>query len=784
MKIEPVVARTLEIEKVLDLFGGGCRSELGLWSLYNYRPAADIEKLEARQALLREYADYRDRFGDLPWQEGLRLLDDCLENAKESMLLSGEELLLFRKLLSLAGRVRQKISDVREQFSSLGKLGRAFRLFDEELDALGVLADDGRLYDSASPELKDIREKVEGLRRRIRQIGQAILNDPGARSMLQERVLSLRGGRFLVLVKQEHVSLFPGVVSDRSGSGSTVYMEPHSLVPLNNNLTLLLREEKEEERKILRRLTALLLSREKAIREAQEGLGMVDLLYSLASMLGKTGWVLPEVTSKPYFSLKRIRHPLLGDNAVPINVGCGRSFRLLVITGPNTGGKTVALKTCGVGVFLAWCGFPIPAEEGSIVGDFSTILLDIGDEQSIEQNLSTFSGHIRNIIDILERADEKTLVLLDELGAGTDPQEGAALGVAVLDELRERKALVLATTHHNPIKRFAIRAPQVETASVEFNVKTLSPTYRLLTGIPGRSNALLIARRLGMDESVLVRASRELEGNEGSLEELIGELQEKRVAHEQAEESLARERAEVTRLKKQFQEKVDKIESRRDRLLQEADAKAEKILQEAEKRARELLRQLEGAAQSAAQREMGRQKGEIDLIRTQADRRRAKSAERRIPSATTRELKPGDPVEIIDSGVKGVIEEVQGKKARIQAGSMRVDVPIKRLRLRSRDKKEQSQVGVQIKVPRPVGVPSSIMVRGMRIDEALPLVERYLDQAFRAGYHEVTVIHGRGEGILRREVHALCRRLPFIIDFRLGGPSEGGHGVTLVTFTK
>lgn len=784
MKIEPSVARTLEIEKVLDLFGSGCRSELGLWRLYNHKPAADREKLEVRQALLKEYGDYRNRFGEFPWQEGIRLLDDCLENAKESMLLSGEELLLFKKLLFLAGRVRQKITEVREEFPALGRLGRAFRVFDNELEALDVLADDGRLYDSASPELRTIREKVEGLRRRIRQIGQAILNDPGARGMLQERVLSLRGGRFLVLVKQEHISLFPGVVSDRSGSGSTVYMEPHSLVPLNNNLALLLREEKEEERKILRQLTALLLSREKAIREAQEGLGMVDLLYSLSTMLGKKGWALPDITAKPYFSFKKIRHPLLGEKAVPIDVSCGRSYRLLVITGPNTGGKTVALKTCGVGLFLAWCGFPIPAKEGSIVGDFSSILLDIGDEQSIEQNLSTFSGHIRNIIDILARADEKTLVLLDELGAGTDPQEGAALGVAVLDELRERQALVLATTHHNPIKRYAIRAPQVETASVEFNVKTLSPTYRLLTGIPGRSNALLIARRLGMDEGVLARASLELDEGEGSLEELIGELQEKRLALEQAEDSLIRERAEASRLKRQFQENVDKIESRKERLLLEADVKAEKILLDAENRARELLKQLEGAAESAAQREMGRQKDEIIQIRSKADHRRAKSVERKMPPAGERQLQPGDPVEIIDSGVKGVIEEIRGKKARVQAGTMRIDVHVNQLRLCPHDKRKLHQGSVQISIPRPVGVPSSVMVRGMRIDEAMPIVERYLDQAFRAGYNEVTVIHGRGEGILRREVHALCLRLPFVIDFRLGGPSEGGYGVTLVSFSK
>lgn len=784
MKIGSAVSGTLEIGKVLDVFGAACRSELGLWELYNARPASDMVRLRERQALLREYRAYRDRLGELPWYEELRLVDGLLDHARDSVLLSGEELLHFRHLLAVAGRVRQKILEVRETFPVLGKLARGIRLFDEELEALGVLADDGRLYDSASPELAVLRGRIGGLRRRIREKGQALLNDASIRSMLQERVLSLRRGRFLVLVKQEHMNLFPGIVSDRSGSGNTIYMEPHSLVPLNNELTLLIREEQEEERKILRTLTRMLLDREKAVLEAQKSLGMVDLLYGLSCTLEGKDWILPELADRPAFTLKQVRHPLLGPRAVPIDVSCGKTYRLLVITGPNTGGKTVALKTCGVAVCLAWFGFPIPAEEGSVIGDFSAVLLDIGDEQSIEQNLSTFSGHIRNIIGILEKADDRTLVLLDELGAGTDPQEGAALGVAVLDKLRERGALVLATTHHNPIKRFAIGTPSVETASVEFDLGTLSPTYRLMTGIPGKSNALLIAGRLGMDPEVLERASKELKGAEGSLEDLIGELQEKKSLLERAGEDLIREKAEVIRLKADFTEKLELVESRREKIIQKAETEAVKLLDESEKRARDMLRKLAGAAQSAAQREMGRHKSEIDRIRDRAEGRKVKRQEKRLKPVAGQDFTEGDPVEIVDSGVRGVIGEIRGANATVEAGSMRIDVPLRRLRPRPAGKGDLSKGRIQINVPRPEGVPSSMMVRGMRVDEAMPLVERYLDQAFRAGYSEVTVIHGRGEGILRREVHALCRRLPFVADFRLGGPSEGGHGVTLVTFNR
>ena len=786
MKIDSTVSGTLEIEKVLDIFGAACRSELGLWELYNSRPAPDLVRLRERQVLLGEYRLYRDSLGELPWDDELRLVDGLLDNARDAALLSGEELLHFRRLLAVAGRVRQKILEVRETFPVMGKLARGIRLFDEELEALSVLTDDGRLYDSASPELAALRGRIAGLRRRIREKGQALLNDVSIRSMLQERVLSLRRGRFLVMVKQEHINLFPGIVSDRSGSGNTIYMEPHSLFPLNNVLTLLTREEQDEERKILRALTRMLLDREKAVLEAQKSLGMVDLLYGLACILDRKGWILPEVADRAAFTLRQVRHPLLGERAVPIDVSCGKTFRLLVITGPNTGGKTVALKTCGVAVCLAWLGFPIPAEEGSVIGDFSSVLLDIGDEQSIEQNLSTFSGHIRNIIGILDRADDHTLVLLDELGAGTDPQEGAALGVAVLDKLREKRALVLATTHHNPIKRFAIGTPSVETASVEFDGCTLSPTYRLMTGIPGKSNALLIAGRLGMGHDVLERASRELEGAEGSLEDLIGELHEKRSILERTEEGLIREKSEVARLKAGLTEKLELLESRREKIIQQAETQAAKLLDESEILARDMLRKLEGAAQSAAQREMGLQKKEIDRIRDRTAGRKAKSQEKKVKPIPAQELCQGDAVEIMDSGIRGIIGEIRGGKATVEVGSMRIDVPLRRLLRRSPSPGEQraTRGPIHVNVPRPEGVPSSMMVRGMRVDEAMPLVERYLDQAFRAGYSEVTVIHGRGEGILRREVHALCRRLPFVVDFRLGGPSEGGHGVTLVTFNR
>ncbi|MFR5881131.1 MAG: endonuclease MutS2 [Cloacibacillus evryensis] len=316
--------------------------------------------------------------------------------------------------------------------------------------------------------------------------------------MLQERVLTLRNGRYAFLVRQDALSQFPGSVIDRSGSGSSVYMEPRSLMSLNNEYSKLYGEEMLEETRIFREFTAKLINRKNGIVDTENVLGTIDLFYALSEMTRVYKWRVPDLSPRAQFSFVRARHPLLGDKSVPIEIKCGGDFRILVITGPNTGGKTVALKTAGVCVYLGWLGFPIPAGEGSILGDIGELFTDIGDEQSIEQSLSTFSAHITHVTEILNKVTPRSLVMLDELGAGTDPEEGAALGIALLDWLREQGALVLATTHHNPIKRFALTTQDIETASVEFDGATLSPTYRILIGIPGRSNALLIAGKLGM----------------------------------------------------------------------------------------------------------------------------------------------------------------------------------------------------------------------------------------------------------------------------------------------
>jgi DNA mismatch repair protein MutS2 len=561
-------------------------------------------------------------------------------------------------------------------------------------------------------------------------------------------------------------------------------------------------DENAEERRILHKLTGRMLDRENAILDAEHALGTVDLFYALSEKVRRDKWHMPLVGNRPKFDLKRTRHPLLGNAAVPIDISCGKDFRILVVTGPNTGGKTVALKTAGVCVCLGWMGFPIPAGEGSEIGDIGGVYCDIGDEQSVEQNLSTFSAHISQVKRILDAASENSLILLDELGAGTDPEEGAALGVAILDALRERRSLVLATTHHNPIKRYALTCPDVESASAEFDIDTLSPSYRLLIGIPGRSNALLIAEKLGMPKHVLERAYAALETREASMEEMIGELQEKRTAIEREHRRLDEMRAEVERERASYEAELRALNSIRDKMLEDADKKALGIVENAETAAKSLLKTMTSSDRPSADRHMGRTKRHFDKIRRQAEMRTDERMEHKF-GHDDRPLEEGENVVAADTSTVGVLEEIRRDKAVVSYGAARMELPLKMLRRATGEENKslkkvsraarkagtilETGSGSPVKItapPSPVGVPSSIMIRGMTIDEAMPMTELYIDRAYRAGFGEVSVIHGRGEGILRREVQNLCKRLPYVDGFRLGGEGEGGFGVTIVRFKK
>jgi DNA mismatch repair protein MutS2 len=782
--IHPTTAESLLIPKVLGIVGKRCRSELGVAVLSNLMPAKDLLQLSSRQALLRDVLRYRELEGEFPWDNHVVPVAGCIEEAKSSALLTGEELTWIRTLIVLGMKVKEEIGRVRDRFPELAQIGRRIRDFGGELEALGVLDEDGRLYDHASSALRDLRARLENLRGTTRRTGQALLNDPATSGMLQDRVLSLRSGRFVVLVRSEHASAYPGIVTDRSSSGNSFYVEPYKLAALNNKLAVALEEERQEELRILRKLTLQVIEKEGAIREAEFALGTLDLLCAEAEMVEKMKWHLPELSANSNFRFCRLVHPLLGEKAVPIEIACGADFRILVITGPNTGGKTVALKTAGVAVVLAWLGLPVPAAEGSLVGDIDSVFVDVGDEQSIEQNLSTFSAHVNNIVSILKTAGSNSLVLLDELGSGTDPQEGAALGIALLEAFKEKASLVLATTHHNPIKSYALVSPGVETASMEFDPVSLRPTFSLLMGVPGKSNALLIAERLGMPRPVIDRAKASLSGEDLSVEELIGQLQEKRSSLEKAASELAEERGRLAEARISLENRKANLDAQRENLLKEADRRAEEIVKEAQEAARDLLKGLEKSKTvSAAHRKMGKDGAKLERIRNAAELREERRIERQSVKVEGVGLKPGEAVQLLGSSVKGIVERVYEDRAIIVAGSFHMEVPLGRLK-KSGESPAKTQSPISIRTTRPTGIPSSIMVRGMTVDEALPDVERYLDQAYRAGYDQVAVIHGRGTGTLRKVVQELLKSLPYVREYRLGDHGEGGYGVTIVTFAR
>jgi DNA mismatch repair protein MutS2 len=785
MLAEKASYNSLEIKKIIPLISKYCRSEIGEEAAFAAVPAQNFDELRTRQELFLSIEDYREKKGELPWQNALSPVTPMLAEADETGLLTGEELLKIRHLIKLSMKIKEILNSEKEKYPVFTLITKDIRDFTDEIERLSVIDDDGRLYDSASEKLKNVREKIKELRETIRRKGHALVNDPSISGMLQERVMTIRNGRYTFLVRPDALSIFPGMVVDRSVSGNSVYMEPNSMIRLNNEFTSCRNSEIYEEQRILRELTLRIQKKTKGILDAERVIGNIDLFYALSEKRRLDKWAMPELSQKTTFSFRKARHPLLFDKAVPIDIGCGDKYRILVITGPNTGGKTVALKTAGVCVILGWMGFPIPAAEGSVLGIIDELFADIGDEQSIEQSLSTFSAHVKHVTEILGGAGPNSLVLLDELGAGTDPEEGAALGIAILDWLREKKTLVLATTHHNPIKRFALATAAIETASVEFDTATLSPTYKILTGIPGRSNALLIAGKLGMPREVIKRAEQAISGKEISMEDLIAELHGKRSKLERENIEVENSLKKLEKLKKDYEEKVREIEEKRDALIAKADKKALSIVKNAEDSARALIKNLESAeAESTARRELEKKRSHFHKIEKSVSEREEKKITQQSVAAGKETLKEGDIVRVI--GTKGVatVLRVKGKKILVQAGPAEVEVPITKLSLVPQKEIPKAAPSVQVKVSRPIGVPSEIMVRGMTIDEAIPMVEQYLDQAYRAGYDSVTVIHGRGEGILRREVQELCKRTPYVIEHNLGGPREGGYGVTIVRFRK
>ena len=785
--------RTLELPRVLEMLSAQAVSDEAKRRCLALRPETDVEDVERLQDET-EAARRMMALRGSPGFSGVKPVREILDRADRGSCLSTIELLTVAGLLTSARRTRDYFNDKAGDKSAIDHLFHSLhgnRFLEEKIKS--AILDEDTIADTASPELADIRRHMRQAQAKSRQILQKIISSPSYSKILQESLITQRDGRFVVPVKAECKADMPGLIHDISSSGATVFVEPMGVVQANNELIELQGKEKKEIQRILAQLSADAAAHKDDIGWDYDALVLLDCIFARAELSYRMEGIRPEIRRDGSVNLRRARHPLLDPaKAVPIDIQLGETFDTLVITGPNTGGKTVSLKTLGLLCLMAQCGLQIPAGDRSAVAVYGSILADIGDEQSIEQNLSTFSAHMTNIVAILAEADGHSLVLFDELGAGTDPVEGAALAIAIIERVRQAGARVAATTHYAELKTFAMTTAEVENASCEFDVETLRPTYRLLIGIPGKSNAFAISQRLGLSEDVIADAKRQMNGESVRFEDVITQLETKRQALEKKEQELDRlavRREEDARRAREFREQMEKAkENARSR----GEAEARRILKDARQQTDAIFAELEEMRrrQAAALTAIDDNEEKADLRRrlNEAEAAVGVRQESREPiPAPSRPIQAGDQVEI--PGVRQWAEVAAVNKdgsLSLKAGILKMTVKPNEVRLIEEAEKQ----GQKKKAPpaRSGGstvfrsaASSELDIRGMESIEADSAVQTFLSAAAMGHLDTVTIIHGKGTGALRKAVHETLRRSKLVKSFRLGVYGEGESGVTVVT---
>ena len=781
--------RTLELPAVLKMLADQCSSAEAREKALAVVPQTEADEVRRLQD---ETDAARDMIGlrGSPAFDRIKPVAESLYRADRGGSLNTRELLDIAGLLRCARRVRDYFNEDSGKETVIDHLFRSLRgnHYLEERITTAILEEDV-IADNASPALADIRRHKRNAAAKGRSILQKIVSSQSYSKVLQEAIITQRDGRFVVPVKAEFRGSMPGLVHDVSSSGATIFVEPMGVVQANNELKELEAKEKKEIERILRELSAQAAGSSGDILSDYGLLVRLDLIFARGQLSYKMDGSRPEVRRNGSIFLRRARHPLLDSGrAVPIDIELGQSFDTLVITGPNTGGKTVSLKTLGLLTLMAQCGLHIPAGSGSVVSVFDRVLADIGDEQSIEQSLSTFSAHMVNIVKILEEADGQSLILFDELGAGTDPVEGAALAIAIIQHVRERGGKIAATTHYAELKTFAMTTAGVENASCEFDVETLRPTYKLLIGIPGKSNAFAISQRLGLDEAVIETAKAQMDSESIHFEDVLTQLEEKRqrLEKDQAEaERLRSQREGDAKRAREFREQMERAkenartrgEAEARRIIREARAQADAIFEELA----ELRRQQEKQAGWQAVNEAKA------AIRGQLNRAeealRFQEAEKEAMPAPSRPIREGDVVEL--SGRQAVVSAVIGERLQLLAGNMKLMVKAEDVRLieeaEVREKKEaKRQVATAIRLTGARAAINELDIRGMMTDEADLAVDQFLDNAVMGKLNVVTIIHGKGTGALRKAVHQQLKRHRLVKSYRLGRYGEGEDGVTVV----
>lgn len=784
------VLKTLEYDKIIDMLVEEADSALGKDSARRLRPSSDHGEIVAMQAETSHALTRLFHHGALSFH-GLTDIRPSLVPLAKGGTLGAGELLRIGALLEAAKRaVEFDKKDEETDFLS-GRFDglQTFPEIRREISRC-ILSED-EISDDASSELKRIRRAMKTTNDKIREQLSATVNSSG--DMLRDNIVTMRNGRYCLPVKQEYKSAFQGMIHDQSSTGSTFFIEPMAIVKLNNDLAELTMKEQEEIERILASISSICAPETEGLERDVILLSELDFIFAKAKLSKKMQGSEP-IFDDNYIEIKKGRHPLIPcDRVVPIDVTLGKDYRLLIITGPNTGGKTVSLKTVGLFTLMGQAGLHIPAFDGSHLRVFHEVYADIGDEQSIEQSLSTFSSHMTNTVSILKRADKNTLALFDELGAGTDPVEGAALAISILDNLLQRNVTAMATTHYSELKIYALSTDHVENASCEFDVESLQPTYRLLIGVPGKSNAFAISSKLGISDEIIEKAKSLVDEDSKSFEDVVTGLESTRKELEQERAKAAAYREEIERQKKKLAEKNERIDKAKEKILRRANEEANEILQKAKDMADDSIRKynkwMDGSKGNVS--DMERQRSAIREQLKKTGEKLATKQKGNRPKTAPGKLSIGDLVMVHSMGVKGTVMSLPNTKGKcfVQMGIMRSEVNADDLELleeetlqnRKEQLRERSGAG-KIKMMKSLHVSSSINLIGKTVDEAIALLDKYLDDAYLAKLHQITIIHGVGTGALRNAVQAHLKKSKYIKTYRMGEYGEGGYGVTVAEF--
>ena len=793
--MNPKALKTLEYNKIIDKLTEFAGSALAKEMCRNLQPSTDLYEI---QALQKETSDALSRIyqkGAVSFR-GVRDIRGSIKRLEIGAIIGINELLSICSLLDVCSKVKAYSRNDRDPDfeDSLEAMFQALQpLTPVSSEIRRCIASEEELNDDASPALFKIRRSMRQINDKVHAQLQTMVNG-SARTYLQDAVVTMRNGRYCIPVKAEHRGQIPGMIHDQSSTGSTLFVEPMAVIKLNNDLRELeLKEEKEIEM-ILATLSARCGEETEALRDDLDLLTKLDFIFARAQLSRSMNGTQPDFNEEGRILIKKGRHPLLDKKkVVPIDIQLGKDFELLIITGPNTGGKTVSLKTVGLFTLMGQAGLHIPAFDHSELSVFHEVFADIGDEQSIEQSLSTFSAHMTNTVSILKEADDRSLVLFDELGAGTDPTEGAALAIAILSNLHRRGSRVMATTHYSELKVFALSTPGVENGCCEFDVETLRPTYRLLIGVPGKSNAFAISQKLGLSQDIIEEAKTHLTKQDEDFEDLLADLEQKRVTIEQERDQINSYKEEIRELKQRLESKQEKLDLSRDKILREANEQARNILQEAKDYADTTIRNFQkyGKAAGVSAKDMEKERGKLREKMSTVDKKlSAKNAapKKSHKQLTAKDLRIGDSIKVLSLNLKGTVSTLPDAK-----GNLFVQMGILHSQVNIRDLEKLDDTVItggnfsktgsgKIIMSKSASVSTEINLLGKTVDEAIMELDKYLDDAYIAHLPSVRIVHGKGTGALRKGVHNYLRRQKHVKSYRLGEFGEGDAGVTIVEF--